>query len=362
VLSARLQSQVLGPAAPWLPEIHAAIAPIAAEWDALADRVGSPPFLRPGWFAAWWDAFGAGSLEILALRHDGSLAAVLPLARRFGVLRSLSNWHTPAFAPVAEPAAEPALASQLLARDARQIALSFVDPGTPLVRNCLQGANRRPLVHLLQRSPFLTLDGTWQEFERSRVSSRHRALIRRRRRQLEDAGPLTVEICDGGSHLDRRLGEAYAVEASSWKGEAGTAITSRAATTRFYTAVARWAAARGELRLIFLRVGDRAIAVDFSLEAAGTHYLLKTAYDPAFRRFGPGAVLRHDMVARAFARGLSVYEFLGGEARWKREWTDDLHDRARVQLFASRASGRLDRAAWAHVVPRARRVLAIARR
>jgi CelD/BcsL family acetyltransferase involved in cellulose biosynthesis len=23
-------------------------------WDALADRAGAAPFLRPGWIAAWW--------------------------------------------------------------------------------------------------------------------------------------------------------------------------------------------------------------------------------------------------------------------------------------------------------------------
>jgi CelD/BcsL family acetyltransferase involved in cellulose biosynthesis len=365
MLSGVVRPLVLGVTAGWAPEVHAAITPIAAEWEALADRMGSPPFLRPGWFAPWWDAFGRGSLEILAVRHEGELAAVLPLARRFGVLRSLSNWHTPAYAPVAEPSAERALAAQLLARDARQVSLSFVNPDTSFVRICLEharAANRGQLVHVLERSPLLGLGGTWEAFEKERFSRRHRAVVRRRREHLVDSGPLAVEVSDGRSGLDHALAEAYAVEAASWKGESGTAIASRPETERFYTAVAHWAAARGYLRLSFLRLDDRAIAFDYSLEAGGVHYLLKTAYDPAYRRFGPGAILRHDMVARAFAHELSVYEFLGDDAPWKRDWTDDLDDRARVQLFAPSASGRLDRAAWQHVVPRARRAFAIVRR
>ena len=38
------------------------------EWDALADRVAATPFMRPGWIAAWWRAFGSGKLEVLTAR------------------------------------------------------------------------------------------------------------------------------------------------------------------------------------------------------------------------------------------------------------------------------------------------------
>src|SRR5438105_12628854 len=40
------------------------IEPLAREWDDLADRVSAPPFLRSGWTAAWWLAFGRGHLEV----------------------------------------------------------------------------------------------------------------------------------------------------------------------------------------------------------------------------------------------------------------------------------------------------------
>ncbi len=349
----------------WRPEVHARIAPLADAWDALADRQAAPPFLRPGWFAAWWDAFGHGRLEVLALARDGRLVAVLPLGRRAGVLRSLSNWHTPAFAALAEPGAEPALARLLLARGARQVVLEFVDPGSAFVRACHDAAaadGGRALVHQLQRSPYLGVGGEWEAFERRQFSGRHRALLRRRCRQLMAAGALALEVGDGGDALDRLLAEGVAVEAASWKGEQGTAIGSRPETVRFYSAVARWAAGRGELRLALLRVDDRAVAFDFALEADGVHYLLKTGYDPAYRHLGPGAVLRHDMIARAFARGLDTYEFLGQDDPWKRDWTSHGHGRARVQLFSPGAAGRLDHAAWAYAAPLARRAVARVRR
>jgi CelD/BcsL family acetyltransferase involved in cellulose biosynthesis len=57
-------------------EAHASLEAVAGEWQRLADATGAAPFLRPGWFAAWWGAFGTGRPEILALRRpDGALMA-----------------------------------------------------------------------------------------------------------------------------------------------------------------------------------------------------------------------------------------------------------------------------------------------
>ncbi len=69
----------------------------AREWDALADRISAPPFLRPGWFRVWDRAFGRGDVEVIAARRSGSLAGIVPIASRHGVVRSPTNWHTPWF-------------------------------------------------------------------------------------------------------------------------------------------------------------------------------------------------------------------------------------------------------------------------
>ena len=347
------------------PEVHRSIAPIASEWDELADREAAPPFLRPGWFAAWWSAFGRGSLEILALRRRGTAVAVLPMARHRGALLSLSNWHTPMYSALVESGAEHALTALVLTLAARRMTVAFVDPCGPMAAACKEAAvagGRPSLIRVVQRSPFLPIDGSFERFERERFSSRHRALLKRRRRQLMDAGALSVEVSTGEDDLERRLDDGFEVEALSWKGQAGTAIVSRPDTRRFYTDVAQWAAARGELRLAFLRVDGRPVAFDLALESAGAHYLLKTGYDPAYKRLGPGAVLQAEMVARAFARGLDVYEFLGHEARWKLDWTDQSHERATLHLFSRGPIGRLEWATYAHALPAARKVAARVRR
>lgn len=100
-------------------EVFAGLDAVETEWDALASRLDSPPFLYPGWFRGWWTAFGEGTLEVVVARRDGELAGVAPLYRAGPELRSASNWHTPEFAPVAvDDDAAAALAHALVFRGA----------------------------------------------------------------------------------------------------------------------------------------------------------------------------------------------------------------------------------------------------
>lgn len=346
-------------------EVHASIKPLAAEWDDLADREGAPPFLRPGWFEAWLAAFGRGSLEVFVVRRGDRMAAVLPMARRAGALMALANWHTPLFGALAEPGAEACLAEALLARRARFLKLAFVDPEAPFIAACREQAADmgRPVVaRTIERSPYLRIEGGWDDFQQSRLSADRRRTLRNRRRRLMGQGALALEVNDGRADLGRRLEEGFEVEARSWKGDAGTAIGSRPETRRFYSDLAHWAAGRGSLRLAFLRVEGRPVAFEFAIEDGRVHYMLKGGYDRAHARAAPGTLLRVEMLARAFARGLERYEFLGQEEPWKREWTDTSHERAVVQVFGGGGMGRIEWAARTYGRPPAERIRALARR
>jgi len=62
--------------------------------------------------------------------------------------------------------------------------------------------------------------------------------------------------------------------------------------------------------------------------------LIKTGYDPAHARLSPGKVLRQHMLARAFSKGFSTYEMLGGFEPWKRKWTSAYHELRSLQMLA----------------------------
>lgn len=343
-------------------EVHNAIPPLAADWDDLADRTGAAPFTRPGWLDAWWRAFGdeLGRLEILALRRRDRLAGVLPLVHRGGVVGSAtSDWMSAYDPPVEDPAAAAALADALFASRPRRVELRYLPLGHPMRTACRAAAaagEYRLVDGPVERSPYVALDGGWEAYEQG-LDRKLRSEIRRRRRRLDEQGELRLEVADGRDRLDALLDEGFRLEAAAWKGEAGTAIASHEATLQYYRDGAEWARRRGILRLAFLRLDDRPLAFDYCLEEAGVHYLLKIGYDPEFRRYGPGIILRHEMLARAFSCGLSRYEFLGIDMPFKLEWTDTGWDKPWLRAFATSPSGSIDRLQFTRLRPLVRRAL-----
>jgi CelD/BcsL family acetyltransferase involved in cellulose biosynthesis len=339
-------------------KIETVIEPLAAEWDELADRVNAAPFLRPDWVAAWRAAFGAGTLEVLTVRRDGSLRAVLPLQRHDGTVASPTNGHTPQFGILAvDRRATCEAVAGLLERRTPRVTLSFLDPAGDEVAELRRGAadaGYRVLSRTLERSPYVRVEENWDGY-RKRLKGKMVAELRRRRRRLEELAELSFEVVDTSRELDRLLEEGFSLEHSGWKLERATAIVSNPATRAFYTNVARWAVERGWLRLAFLRVGGRPIAFQYGIEANGVYYFLKGGYDQEYHRFAPGQLLVQAMLERAFSLGLARFEFLGVDDDWKLAWTSTLREWQRVDLFGPSPHGRAQWALEAYGRPIARR-------
>jgi CelD/BcsL family acetyltransferase involved in cellulose biosynthesis len=346
-------------------ERHDRIEPLAAEWDELVDRTTRMPWVRPGWIAAWWQAFGRGQLEMLAACRGGRLVGMLPLERRGGRIGSATNPHSHGFCLLAEDdTVRRALADALMRRPARRVTLRYLPSdgaGLAEAREAARAAGRLLVIRPMLRSPYVPIVGDWAAYTRFLSPHRLRGM-RRQRRRLEGLGRLAVDVQDGRERLDDLLAEGWQLEASGWKGQRGTAVASRSDTRGFYRAVACWAAARGCLRLVFLRLDGRPLAFDFGLEDNGVHYLLKTGYDASWRQYGPGVLLRHEMLARAFALRLDRYELLGADDSWKAHWTDKVHELIALEAFTASPGGLVDWAAWAYGQPVAKRLLAACRR
>jgi len=333
---------------------------LASEWEELARRVGAPPYVRPGWVAAWWRAFGAGHLEIRTLRRDGRLAAVLPIARQRGAVRSATNFHTPQSGLLADDcSAATELARTLFAEKPRRVSIASLVPGDAGMQACQRAAEEtgyRFVVRPFQRSPYLEIEGDWTGYE-SRLSRSLLADVRQSWRRLGRQGQVSVEIADGRERLEALLKEAYAVEASGWKGARRMAIQSRPETEGFYTDVAHWAVEENMLRLFFLRLDRRPLAVYYALVENGCCHLLKGGYDPNHRRFSPGKLLMHAVVRHGFETGLSRIEFHGDAEPYKLLWADGVQEQKRFEAFPRSPAGQLAWAALAYGRPAAKRVL-----
>ena len=343
-------------------EKFASIEGIAAEWGDLADRVAAPPWSRPEWFAAWWRAFGTGRLEIVALRRDERVVAVVPLARRLGSAVSPTNWHTPQFELLAED--DPArreLAAAVLQQRPAHLSLRFLDAddaSVGAVEAAADDGGYRIRVRTVDEAPYVPIDDDWSAY-RQRLDRHVRRELERTRRRLGEQGEVGCDVADGRARLGELLAEGFTVEGSRWKVAAGTAIVSRPETARFYTEIAQWAARRGWLRLAFLRLDGRPLAFELCFEVGGVWYALKGGYHVEYRRFGPGMLLTHELLARAFERRLTSYEFLGSPEPYKLQWTNAVRERLQFEAFAPSAIGAVHRGASAYGRPIASRTLAL---
>lgn len=335
--------------------------PLAQEWDELADRSQAVPWLRPGWIAAWWRAFGKGQLEIIAVRQGNRLVAVGTVRAHRGSQRSPTNWHTPSYGFLGEnDAAVSALAFALTRSARRSIHLSFLcstGPDLTASRAAARKLGYRIIERVLLRSPYVPIEGAWEDY----AAGLRRHLwkeIRRCRRRLEERGHVTFELTNGCHDLDSLLEEGIEIEGSGWKARYGAPIAASSPVRQFYFDVAHWAASRGILRLAFLRLDGRPVAFDFNIEDAGVCYVLKGGYDPAYKTLGTGMILTHDMLRYAFSKGLSSYEFLGADEPFKMAWTRARRDRILLQAFAPSLTGRLEHAVFAYGRPLLRRTSA----
>lgn len=342
--------------------ISESIKSVGRDWDALADRAGASPFSRPGWIAAWEAAFSDRPVHVLTVWEGEELVGALPFVKQRTAIVSPTNWHTPAFGPVAaSEEAHAALAEALMRMRAPRVDLSFIDSEDPGIKSLREGARGMVVERTATRSPYVPLEGDFAAY-RAGLARKQRKELGRLARRLADEGAGEYVFDDGSERLDELLDEGFAVEGSGWKSESGTAIVSRPDTHRFYRDVARWAADRGTLLLAFLRLDGRPLAFDMCIEEGGACNVLKGGFDPEYRRFGPGMLLTEASIERAYAQGLASYELLGAEDEYKLAWTSSVRERLRFQAFAPSPAGRVSHLAWTRGRELAKRAQEAARR
>ncbi len=331
---------------------------LAPEWDALVDRAHGSPFVRPGWIRAWWQAYGKGELRVLRVRRDGRLAGVLPVELRSGRVEAPTNLESPDFALAAEDADVAAeLARAALGLGEATVLLSPLEADAedlPALRAAASELRHRTLERVRERSPYIALEGTFDDYAHARGKLLRD--VNRRRRRLAEEGTVEVQLSDGTRGLEDLLEEGLKLEGSGWKSAQSTDILSRPEARSLYDEMTSWAAGRGILRLAFLRVDGRAVAFQLGLEEGGAYFFCKGGYDPEYHRFAPGKLLLRDLVERAFGLGLDTFEFLGADEPWKLEWTETRRERRLFLAFPPTLAGRLAFAAEAYGRPAARKL------
>ena len=318
------------------------LAEVTPGWERLEPKA-STPMQTALWSRAAADAlYRPGRLKVVVLGDLAEPRAIVPLVRR-GVRAELIG-----ALELGEPADLLFSDEQALAETAKTLAdlklpvmLRRLPGGSPSVGAVTTAHRRRAgvLVRQVPGSPTIPLSPGWTAPE-GLLSKRRASDMRRARRRAEALGEVSVEVlAPTPAELEPLLEEAVEVEAAGWKSRGGSALKTDARRLDFYRRYARGAAARDELRLCFMRIDGRAVAMQLALEWQGRPWLLKIGYDEDFGRCSPGMLLLLESTRWAASRGLRSVELLGMPAPWTDMWTDEVRPCVTMAVYPARPSG-----------------------
>jgi CelD/BcsL family acetyltransferase involved in cellulose biosynthesis len=291
---------------------------IATEWHRLAESIPGARFNHfPGWYRAHLASgmSDPASIWFIAIHGDGQrLRAVFPLQfqrRRIRLLHprllgtpdddelQLSDFT---FAPTADNAAfvyelTRWLRSQRILRW-DQLRLLKIPQDSLFAYSARTRLHKTTLAEIHDSSAYFETSGTYEHATRH-MNSKFKSNLRRRVRLAETTAPLRFQAYSRCEELDDGFRLFLDVEASGWKGDAGTssAIRCRPSALAFYSELVREFGSRGECVVTILWHGEQVIAGQFSLHIGRTLHVLKVGYRDAVSQLAPGIVL-HDMMLR----------------------------------------------------------------
>lgn len=334
---------------------YRAFVDLEATWNQLVDQAAIEfPFVRHEWVRAFWDCFDhGGSLYILLVMAQGRPIGIAPLmrdrTRMYGILvrriRALTNVYSERFdfiLPIDAKECSAAIWAHLAAHAREWDVLELRQlPADCRVLDTLPRAQISRQQLLLgewtsTESPYIRVRQPWEAYFKS-LKKGHRANIRKSLQHLEATAPVGLDVvASDDERLEADIEEALTLEAVAWKDEGGTAIRSRPDTTAFYQRILRMAAERGWLRIYFLTLGGKRIAVRMALLFRNKIYMLKSGYDPQYAVYSPGHLLCHKILDEAWQLRFEELDFLGNVERWKLNWARDLRRHSWLFAFPKR--------------------------
>lgn len=285
-------------------------------------------FSTPEWNRVWWEEFGEGKdLFLLTMRRDGDLVGIIPLYRKHEEGRKLLRFLggidlTDYLGPISAIEDRRDVIDGLVSWlgkdevewdefDAHNMPVPLGSGEFLIERADAHGY--RFEVDQEETSAIMLLPKTWDEYLESLEPKERRELKRKNRRIVREVPDATFRRATGES-LERDL-EYFVEMHRGAEGHKGHFMRPEIAT--FFQRLARSFMPLGWLRLDFLEIAGRPVASAFSFELGGRFYLYNSAYEPDVKRLSPGVVLVSRLIEESIERGLSTFDFLRGQERYK---------------------------------------------
>ena len=285
---------------------------IADQWNDLAGRASSNVFMDPAALTAASEMKFA-RVQMLLAWEEGATPARLVGIWALQLRKVALFWPTLLeavpynYAFLSNPVVDPAFMAEVIpaffaavARSALPNVLSLKDfdaasPTYAAVVAALAARGQVPLTLAQDQRPVVSRDVGLKR------SGSTRKKLRQDWNRLAALGAVDV-VNDRTPDAVRQAFEAFlALEAASWKGMQGTALLSAPQDAAFVRRLVSDLADLQNASVALLRIDGQVIAAQVVLYCGATAYTWKTAYDEAFARYSPGALLVDKVTEALFA-------------------------------------------------------------
>lgn len=288
---------------------------IVAQWDILATQAAEPnPFYESWYLLPSLRALDPDNrVELLWLEIDGALAGIMPVRRHltyYGYpLPHLRNWvHDNCFC------GQPLVARGMEAQFWRAV-LAWCDkhsgsslflhlmqmPASGVLHDALKavlaGDRRSAATVMAQERALLATELAPADYFEASLGGKKRKELRRQFRRLAEEGALTVTRSRNAHGIDDWTHAFLQLEASGWKGRAGSSLATDPANAALFRDSLAGAATRGRLERLALLLDGQPIAMLATFLTAPGAFSYKTAFDEAYARFSPGVLLQREALS-----------------------------------------------------------------
>jgi CelD/BcsL family acetyltransferase involved in cellulose biosynthesis len=311
------------------------------EWDELLARCKRATIFQSWeWNEAWWRHFGQGKhLLLLQVRERGRLVGLAPfcISRYPGTpLRRLEFVGT-GISDYLDILASTARATEVCAALGHYLATSRAyDLGdlqdlrpTAVLREAMQGST---LSSAVATAPELTwvdqeaclsiaLPSTWEAYLAR--------LGKKMRKNVPYYSRLLQRRCEGleiglaqRAQLPAAMSALFELHQKRWQGRRQREHLGNPQVQAFHRQIADRFYERDWLRLHYMRVGDRCIAIEyaFCFRDRYSTYLSGFDPDPEWQHYSIGTVMNGEVLRQAIAERYQVVDFLRGKDAYKMMW------------------------------------------
>lgn len=318
----------------------AALASAAADWRALWARCpDATPFQSPEWILPWWECFGNGELRVLAFRHDGRLAGLVPLYSDAPgeagprILRLLGSGNTDYLDALIEPGLQQPVMRRVfdhLARPRRDWDYcDFLElrPGSALLET---EAPAQWIDETLTGSECTGLVLPAGDPDAAIPHAFLKKLRYYRRRATRGAGMRIGQA--GAMDFEAAFDALLSLHTARWEERNRPGVLADAAVQRFNRRAGRALLRRGMVRLYTLYLYERPAASCYTLVHRDRAYCYLTGFDPGFGKFSPGQIMLHHAVTEAAREGVRQFDLLRGREEYKDRWHPEIWRNRRRRL------------------------------